>query len=242
MKDTFYFNHDCMAQQDDKIRKLIRKHGYEGYGIFWSIIESLYLNANALRTDYEGIAYDMRVNESTIESIINDFDLFTIKDGFFGSKSVERRLNERYEKSNKAKKSAQSRWKNQPSDANGMRTECERINISCDSNAIKEIKLKEIKVKENKEEYNILSEQKVPNELTPFEKFNIWIKKEAPNVLKIKNQLTEQQFEKLKQTYNSKQIMDIVLNLDNFKDAPKKYTNVNRTITNWLQRENNKLK
>lgn len=242
MKDTFYFNHDCMAQQDDKIRKLIRKHGYEGYGIFWSIIESLYLNANALRTDYEGIAYDMRVNESTIESIINDFDLFSIKDGFFGSKSVERRLNERYEKSNKAKKSAQSRWKNQPSDANVMRTECERIEKSCDSNAINEIKLKEIKVKENKEEYNILSEQKVPNELTPFEKFNIWLKKEAPNVLKIKNQLTEQQFEKLKQTYNSKQIMDIVLNLDNFKDAPKKYTNVNRTITNWLQRENNKLK
>lgn len=149
MKDTFYFNHDCMAQQDDKIRKLIRKHGYEGYGIFWSIIELLYLNANALRTDYEGIAYDMRVNESTIESIINDFDLFTIKDGFFGSKSVERRLNERYEKSNKAKKSAQSRWKNQHSDANVMRTECERINKSCDSNAIKEIKLKEIKVNNN---------------------------------------------------------------------------------------------
>ena len=109
MKDTFYFNHDCMAQQDDKIRKLIRKHGYEGYGIFWSIIESLYLNANALRTDYEGIAYDMRVNESTIQSIINDFDLFKIKDDFFGSKSVERRLNERYEKSNKAKQSAKSR-------------------------------------------------------------------------------------------------------------------------------------
>ena len=122
MKDTFYFIHDCIAQQDDKVRKLIRKHGYEGYGIFWSIIESLYLNANALRTDYEGIAYDMRVNESTIQSIINDFDLFTIKDGFFGSKSVERRLNERYEKSNKAKQSAQSRWKNQPSDANVMRT------------------------------------------------------------------------------------------------------------------------
>ena len=242
MKDTFYFIHDCMAQQDDKVRKLIRKHGYEGYGIFWSIIESLYLNANALRTDYEGIAYDMRVNESIIESIINDFDLFEIKDGFFGSKSVERRLNERYEKSNKAKQSAQSRWKNKPFDANALRTECERIKKTCDSNAINENKLNEIKLKENKEEENILSEQKVPNELTPFEKFNIWLKKEAPNVLKIKNQLTEQQFEKLKQKYNSKQIMDIVLNLDNFKDAPKKYTNVNRTITNWLQRENNKLK
>ena len=242
MKDTYYFQHDCMTKQDDKIKELIRKFGMQGYGIFWSIIESLYVNANALRTNYEGIAYDLRVDEDTIKSIINDFDLFVIDDGFFGSKSVERRLNERYEKSNKAKQSAQSRWKNQPSDANVMRTECERINISCDSNAIKESKVKNNKGKENKEEENIRSEQKVPNELTQFEKFNLWLKKEAPNVLKIKNQITEAQFDKLKQTYNSKQIMDIVLNLDNFKDAPKKYTNVNRTVTNWLQRENNKLK
>ena len=109
-------------------------------------------------------------------------------------------------------------------------------------NAIKESKVKESKVKENKEEENIRSEQKVPSTNTQFEKFNLWLKKEAPNVLKIKNQITEAQFEKLKQTYNSKQIMDIVLNLDNFKDAPKKYTNVNRTVTNWLQRENNKTK
>ena len=103
-------------------------------------------------------------------------------------------------------------------------------------------KVKESKVKENKEEENIRSEQKVPSTNTQFEKFNLWLKKEAPNVLKIKNQITEAQFDKLKQTYNSKQIMDIVLNLDNFKDAPKKYTNVNRTVTNWLQRENNKTK
>lgn len=103
-------------------------------------------------------------------------------------------------------------------------------------------KEKEKEEVKEKEEENIRSEQKVPNTNTPFEKFNLWLKKEAPNVLKIKNQITEAQFDKLKQTYNSKQIMDIVLNLDNFKDAPKKYTNVNRTVTNWLQRENNKTK
>ena len=241
-KDTFYFSHDYNSRADEKIKLLIRKHGILGYGTFWAIIEDLYNNANALRTDYEGIAFDLRTDKNKVESIINDFDLFIVENGSFSSKSVERRLNERYEKSNKAKQSAQSRWKNQPSNANGMRTECERINISCEGNAIKESKVKESKVKENKEEENIRSEKKVPNELTQFEKFNLWLKKEAPNVLKIKNQITEAQFDKLKQTYNSKQIMDIVLNLDNFKDAPKKYTNVNRTVTNWLQRENNKTK
>ena len=75
-KDTFYFSHDYNARSDDKIKNLIRKHGVAGYGIFWCIIEDLYNNANALRLDYEGIAYDLRADCETIKSIINNFDLF----------------------------------------------------------------------------------------------------------------------------------------------------------------------
>ena len=39
MKNTFYFSHDYNARNDIKIKKLIAKHGYLGYGIFWAIIE-----------------------------------------------------------------------------------------------------------------------------------------------------------------------------------------------------------
>ena len=231
MKDTFYFIHDCMAQQDDKVRKLIRKHGYEGYGIFWSIIESLYLNANALRTDYEGIAYDMRVNESIIESIINDFDLFEIKDGFFGSKSVERRLNERYEKSNKAKQSAQSRWKNKLSDANGMRTECERIKKTCERNAINENKLKEIKLNNNNIYTHENVEQSSTNESVKCEKgieinyqglidlFNKEFEGLLPKVVKltnsrkkaIKNRIAENSKDDVIKVFNNVKTSDFLL-------------------------------
>ena len=142
MKETFYFPHDYNAMQDEKIKMLIRKHGMEGYGIFWAIVEMLYNNANALRTDYEGIAFDVRTNCEKIESIVNDFDLFIVDGDTFGSMSIERRLNERKEKSRKAKESASYRWNN----ANALRTEC-------DGNAIKERKGKEIKeIKENKED------------------------------------------------------------------------------------------
>lgn len=78
MKDTFYFSHDYNSRTDDKIKRLIRKHGMLGYGIFWAIIEDLYNNANAMRTDYEGIAYELRTTENIVESIIKDFDLFLI--------------------------------------------------------------------------------------------------------------------------------------------------------------------
>jgi 5-methylcytosine-specific restriction endonuclease McrA len=109
-KDTYYFSHDYNCRNDEKIKRLLRKHGMSGYGIFWSIVEDLYNNSNQLMTDYEGIAYDLRSDIDTIKSIINDFDLFIIEDDMFGSKSIENRIQERSEKSSKARTSALSKW------------------------------------------------------------------------------------------------------------------------------------
>jgi uncharacterized protein YdaU (DUF1376 family) len=136
-----YFSHDYSARSDERIKLLIRKHGILGYGIFWAIIEDLYQNENSLRNDYAGIAFELRVDEKMIESILNDFDLFVFENDFFYSLSVERRLNERNTKSAKARESANSRWSKTKEDANAMRTQC-------DSNAIKE---KNSKEKNNKE-------------------------------------------------------------------------------------------
>jgi len=138
-KDTFYFSHDYNSRNDEKIKFLIRKHGMLGYGIFWAIIEDLYNNANALRNDYEGIAYDFRVDTNIIKSIITEFDLFVFDNNTFGSLSVQKRLDERDSKSVKARQSASKRWDN----ANAKQTQS-------NSNAIKERKEKESKVKETK--------------------------------------------------------------------------------------------
>jgi len=93
-KLTFYFSHDYNARNDEKIKVLIRKHGMIGYGIYWSIVEDLYHNANALRTDYEGIAFDLRAQCDVVKSVVEDFNLFEVSENFFGSKSVQRRLDE----------------------------------------------------------------------------------------------------------------------------------------------------
>lgn len=133
-KDTFYFSHDFNARMDDKIKELMYKLGVEGYGIYWILIEDLYNNANALRTNYERIAFELRTQKEKIKSVIHDFNLFEIDGEIFSSKSVQKRLNERNEKSISASKSANKRWEN----AKGMRTHNDR-------NAIKERKGKEIK-------------------------------------------------------------------------------------------------
>ncbi|MBN2786936.1 MAG: DUF4373 domain-containing protein [Paludibacteraceae bacterium] len=173
-KDTFYFPHDYNPRSDDKIKPLIRKYGMTGYGAFWAIVEDLYNNANALRTDYEGIAFELRVEELMIKSIINDFDLFVIDGDYFGSISVERRLEERNKKSLKAKESAFKRWgkKNE-----SMPTQCERIDFECECNAIKE--------KKEKKEINIpppLIPKKEKNEEEKFE-FKDGIKRNTKSII-----------------------------------------------------------
>ena len=115
MAESYYFSHDYNARADDKIKALIRKHGMTGYGIWWAIVEDLYNNANALRLDCDGIAYDLRTHSEIVESIIHDFDLFVIDGNNFGSLSVQKRLDERDLKSKKASESARRRW-------DGMRT------------------------------------------------------------------------------------------------------------------------
>ena len=144
--DTFYFSHDYTARSDDKIKQLIRRHGMTGYGIYWAIVEDLYQNANALRIDCDGIAYDLRADCEMVRSVLFDFELFVHDGDKFGSHSVQRRLDQRNEKSKKARESASYRWNN----ANALQTQSDR-------NAIKESKVKESKVNETKADNTSMS-------------------------------------------------------------------------------------
>ena len=146
-KDTYYFTHDFNARNDSKIKRLLRDYGVTGYGIFWAIIEDLYNNANALPTDYESIAYDLRADKEVVKIIINNYDLFVIDGDTFGSSSVERRLNERAEKSKKAKESADNRWNKYRENANALQTQS-------DGNARKERKGEENKENNLTDDYS----------------------------------------------------------------------------------------
>lgn len=136
--DTFYFPHDFNARNDRKLIKVHLKFKMSGIGIFWSLIEMMYEENGKLPvSEIPTIAAHFREKESTVLSVINDFDLFKNDGNFFWSESVKHRMLKRLEKSEKAKASASHRWQN----ANAMRTHTDR-------NAIKERKGKENKGKE----------------------------------------------------------------------------------------------
>jgi len=155
MKEAYYFSHDYNARSDEKIKLLIRKHGMCGYGIFWAIVEDLYNNANALRTDYDGIAYDLRTDSNLVKSVINDFGLFVFEDDVFGSTSVEVRLQIRDEKSKKQSKNANKRWEKyrieKEKNATALKNDATALPPKCEGNPLKDSKGKDInESKENK--------------------------------------------------------------------------------------------
>jgi hypothetical protein len=72
--------------------------------------------------------------------------------------------------------------------------------------------------------------------ITEFSKFNSWLKKECPNVSKLKTQMTEEQMNFLIAKYTKERFFDILLQMENKKDLNNKYTSVYLTANNWLKR------
>ena len=178
-KETFYFSHDYNAREDEKIKELVYQNGMLGYGIYWAIVEMLYQNANALRTKYSRIAFDLhQSHDAIVKSVITEFELFKFsEDGeYFYSESIERRLEKRNEKSEKARQSALNRWNKSESNANASKTHSE-------IDAIKESKVKESKVnilleKETKD-FDFLKSESLDDKISePEERKKVAPKKE----------------------------------------------------------------
>lgn len=156
-KEAFYFSHDFGARNDPKLQKVLMKLGQEGKGVYWDLVEMLFEEGGKLLlSECDGYAFALRTNESCITRLINEFGLFQQDGDFFWSDSVNRRINDRNEKSEKARQSVLKRWENtnvSKNNTNVLRSEYDGYTI------------KERKGKERKEELN--SSVVVPQ--VPFE-------------------------------------------------------------------------
>ena len=75
------------------------------------------------------------------------------------------------------------------------------------------------------------------------ENFKNWLKEHCPYIYEHLELPTEKEFLKLRGTYTAKEIAEECEQIENRKDLRKKYTNLYRTLLNWLkktkERENN---
>lgn len=214
-KEAYYFSHDSNAKDDPKILKLRMNLGWEGYGLFWGLIELLRNQPDyRMQKHYMSIAFALHTDESKIKSLVNDFDLFSQDHDLFWSESLLKRMELKEEKSEKMRNAANKRW-NKDSDAQAMH----KHSIS---NA-EAMQLKESKVKESK--LNLIDEE-THNEI--FRKLwtsNIWLEgiamKNKASIEQVRNHLNE---------FRQEQLLKAELKVSE-EDAKKHFVN-------WIKRGN----
>ncbi len=143
-KDAYYFSHDSNAHKDPKILKLRAKFGWEGYGIYWAIIETLREQTNYKwkASDKQLLSFCISNGEEKVNQVIDtclEIGLLVIDENdFIHSESLTRRMKIKEEISEKRREAGRKGGSKSKSQANAKQNES------------KEKKVKESKVKENK--------------------------------------------------------------------------------------------
>lgn len=121
MKNTYYFPHDINAHNDEKILVLRARHGMDGYGIFWIIVEMMHETKDGYLDPVlvaEGMSYQYKIDITLINRVITtciDIGLFRKRKNKITSRRVQQNKKEleeyRKKKSLAGKKGMISRWK-----------------------------------------------------------------------------------------------------------------------------------
>ena len=149
-----YFPHDSSARNDEKIIALRMKHGMEGYGVYFAILERMREERDyKCVKDYNMVAFDLRVDSALIKSVCEDFGLFVFtEDGkYFYSESFLRRMEQKDKVSDNRSFAAKARWGKCKTDANAM-----QMHSKTDANAM-QMHSKTDASKVNKSKVNIPS-------------------------------------------------------------------------------------
>lgn len=224
-KEAYYFSHDSNARHDPKVTAMRSVYGAEGYAFYWILIEMMreqdgYKLDMRSKYAFHAFASQMQCDQDKaqcfIQDCVSEFELFASDGESFWSESLMRRMKEREGKSEKARKSAEARWKkgaekpapDKDSSTDANRTECDGNANASKNDALKERKVKEIKLKEIKDIKNIYAE----------------------NV-----SLTSIEYQKLIDEHGEGKTKRMIQILDNYKGANgKKYKSDYRAILNWV--------
>ena len=94
-KDAYWFKHDSNASHDPNIEYMMSEWGWEGYGWYWGIIETM-RDLDGYRFPWKRLAVlTKRLGENAekyIQQCIKEYDLFESDVEFFWSESLLRRM------------------------------------------------------------------------------------------------------------------------------------------------------
>jgi len=107
-KDAYYFSHDANAHTDPKILKLRMALGWEGYGLYWAIIENLRNQENycICESEFMFLTLSLAIDEAKLKQMLSkclEVNLLEISEGKVFSPSLLRRMERADEIRNKRK-------------------------------------------------------------------------------------------------------------------------------------------
>ena len=114
-KDTYYFQHDYGARNDDKIMEIRSEFGTEGYGLFWMIVEVMAENENGgvKASLIGGLSLGFGVAKDRLMAFTKfctGIDLFYEENGFLFSRRMLKHKNFRKYLSDSGRAGADKKW------------------------------------------------------------------------------------------------------------------------------------
>lgn len=132
-KEAYWFYHDSNAARDEKILKIRVKYGWEGYGIYWVLIEQLRNSKQyKIKKDLiDGLAFDLQIELEKLTEFIDyctNVGLLKSNDNFIWSQSLQNRMKRldtyKQKQSENGSHGADERWRKdkQPKEDNKKRS------------------------------------------------------------------------------------------------------------------------
>jgi hypothetical protein len=217
-----YFSHDNDMRNDEKIRAVRRAFGHAGYSVWNMLLEKL-CKASDFTLKYsdgnvELWSGDFEVDPDQLGKIIDYFlkvGLIVHLDGMIFSVNMIERFSGLLDKRNRSKERFLSQKSTINSISDGRSTQS---------------KVKYSKVKKSKE---VKEETSSP----AFLRFVELCKNDCPNVLKMKEPLTEDQLSKLIKDHGKDKVVETLKDMHNWKPLLTKNISAKATCEKWIKRD-----
>lgn len=178
-KEKPYFKHDFKARENEKLKRVIFKHGYAGIGIYWCLIEMLYEHQGYLSTkdeDMDMLAYELRIEKEVLFDIIENYELFKKDKNRFYSEKVLERISDMQLKSIVNSQNIKKRWDKirqlNESDTNVYTNE--DTNVLQPNNESNTDVIQNIRIKEYKNNKNVVNKDNKLSSLTTTKNIDIY--------------------------------------------------------------------
>ena len=235
-----YYLHDSNSFNDEKVTELYIQFGYEGLGLFYTLLEKLASQEKPVKTSI--LKHQLKVGKRLNKcwNFMESLELISSNNGDTFNEQLLK-FSEKYQIKKENNRKKISEWREKQAVVKNV-TGYEPI-----SNLHK---VKESKDKVKKEYiYNSFYDSEIKKTDNPkYEQFvkylfgNNKLKIKLSGVLSITNQLKVDDFEKVLESceINKKKIGDIVTKIENDKKYFKGKTNLYRTLLNWSEGRFNK--